>query len=63
MKTFFQIVLIAGLGVVAVLALNHEDSPARLWDIGIVKDDVAIINPDAKEDVTPLVNSSLLIAC
>ena len=56
MKTFFQIVLIAGLGVVAVLALNHEDSPARLWDIGTVKDDVAIINPDAKEDVTPLVN-------
>ena len=56
MKTFFQIVLIAGLGIVAVLALNHEDSPARRWDIGTVKDDVAISNPDVEEGVTLLVN-------
>ena len=56
MKTFFQIVLIAGLGFVAVLALNHEDSPARLSDIGTVKDDVAISNPDVEEGVTLLVN-------
>ena len=56
MKTFFQIVLIAGLGIAAVLALNHEDSPARLSDIGTVKDDVAISNPDVEEGVTLLVN-------
>lgn len=57
MKIFLQIVFIAGLGVFAVLALNHEGSPARLWDIGTVKDDVAISSPVEEKDVIPLADT------